>query len=166
MGQSITAWPRKTGFTAAVVAIIGTITVEFPVFGIPLALGGATYAAIRLRKPDAVLRGRILSIREHKRAAVIGGCVMLAIAALFSRMFLVLNAANTLERDLNEALKASHRNGELRPGQVFQACSIACARATVVNLPTRNEPGIAKLRGLAVHDQTIYEWRTSSGQSD
>jgi hypothetical protein len=167
MGASI-ATPlgsRKLAWTAAAIAAAAGI-VGFPVIGVPVAVGIGTYIAIKLSKPHAIVRGRILSPRQHRRAAMIVGGGMLAFAALFSGTLLALELANRLEHRLHDPLKAAYRRGELKPGQMFEECSLACARATVVELATPNAPGIAKLSGLALHDHTIYHWRNSSGQLD
>jgi uncharacterized membrane protein YgdD (TMEM256/DUF423 family) len=153
---------RKTVWIAAVVAIVAA-AVELPAFGVPLGLGTAIYAWIRLSKPYAVLRGRTLSPRQQRHAAVIAGGTMLGIGALFSGALYALDLANTLEHRLQDALKAAHSRGELRPGQLFEECNLVCAQAVVVEIAARNKPGIAKLRGYAAHDHTIYQWRGSTG---
>ena len=98
---------------------------------------------------------------QSHRTAIIVGCCMLGIAAFFSGTVLTMELANTLERRLDDSLKSAHSRGELKQGQTFEECELACAQAVIVELPTRNTPGIAKLTGFAMHDQTIYHWRNS-----
>jgi hypothetical protein len=156
---------RKIAWTVAVIAAAAG-AVEFPVVGIPLALGIATYAAIRLSKPHQILRGRNLSPTQHRRAAVIAAVGISGMAALSSGTVVAIDLAKLIENRLNDALAISHRSGELKLGQIFDECqSLVCARATVIKLATPSTFGIAKLNGFALHEQTIYHWRTASGRS-
>src|SRR5207244_1931199 len=157
---------RRIVWTAACIAGVGIIAVGFPQFGVPLALGIAGYTLIKLSKPHAILRGRTLHPHQQHRAALIAGGGMLGIAALFSGTFSALDLANTLEHRLDDALKAAHRRGELKTGQIFEACNLACGRAVVLELPTPDTPGIAKLSGFARHERSIYQWRNSPGGSE
>src|SRR5260370_10457138 len=75
--------PRKIAWTMAVIAV-ATRAVCFPILGVPLAFGVATYALIRVCKPHQIVRGRTFSPRQHQRAAVIAAGGMAGIAALSS----------------------------------------------------------------------------------
>jgi hypothetical protein len=169
MGASI-AIPlgrRKIAQTAAGIAAVGAGAVGFPIVGVPLALGIGMYAAIKLSKPNQILRGRTLSPRQQHRAAVIMGGVMLGIAVFFSGTLLALDIANTLEQRLHDALTTAHRRGRLMVGQVLDECErSACARATVIKLATPGTLGIVKLSGFTLHENTIYHWRNMAGQSE
>jgi hypothetical protein len=157
---------RKLAWTAAGVAGAAG-AVGFPMVGVPLALGVAAYAAIRLSKPHKIIRGRSLSPRQHRRAAVIAAGGMAGIAALSSGTIAAVDLANMLEHRLHDALAITHCRGALVPGQVLAECqSLVCAQATVVKLATPSTFGMAKLSGFALHEQTVYPWRTASGQSE
>lgn len=153
---------RKAAWIIGAIALVLGAAVEFPVFGVPVAVAAATYTWVRLSKPHKVLRGRTLSPHQQRRAAVIGAAAMLGVGLLFSGTLCALHLANTLERQLQESLKAAYRSGELSPGQLVEECRLACARAVVVETPALNTPGIAKLNGYAIHDELIYEWRNST----
>ena len=164
MSTSTANWATNGKLAAALTATAAAAVVafEFPVLGVPLALGIAACAALILWKASAPGTRARFSARRRQRAIMSGACVLLAVTTVIGGTFLALDTANTLEHELNNVLKTAHHKGNLTPGQIFQVCSIACARATVVDLPTRNGPGIAKLSGLAMHEQTIYEWRSAS----
>jgi hypothetical protein len=146
---------RKIGWAIAAVAAVAAGAIGFPIFGVALALGIVTYAAIKMSKPHAIIRGRILSPRQHHRVAVIVAGGILGITALFSGTLCALDLANGLENRLHDALRDAHRKGELTPGQIFEECELACAQARVTKLSTPNTLGIAKLSGFALHDHTI-----------
>lgn len=131
----------------------------FPLAGVPLALGIAAYAAIRACRPDQVLRGRRLSPWQHRRAAVLMGGLILLGSTVFSLTIYGIALAGRLEHRLQRDAALGYRRGELRLGQVFEACeAMACARARIVQLTTSHTLGIARLSGFALHDQTIYAW--------
>ena len=157
--------PRKIAWTMAVIATaVGAVCL--PIVGVPLALGIATYALIRVCKPHQIVRGRTFSPRQHQRAAVIAAGGMAGIAALLSGTLVAVDLASVIEHRLHDALAISHSSGELKLGQILDECqSLVCARATVIKLATPTTFGIAKLNGFALHEQTIYHWRTSSGRS-
>jgi hypothetical protein len=162
---AVTLKLRKIAWTVAVIAAAAG-AVEFPIVGIPLAFGIAAYAAIKLSKPHQILRGRILSPSQHRRAAVIAGLGISGIAALSSGTLVAIDLAKLIEHRLSDALAISHSIGELKLGQILDECqSLVCAHATVIKLATPTTFGIAKLNGFALHDKTIYHWRSSSGRS-
>src|SRR5260370_14669484 len=157
--------PRKIAWTMAVIAV-ATRAVCFPILGVPLAFGVATYGLIRVCKPHQIVRGRSFSPRQHQRAAVIAAGVMAGIAALLSGTLVAVDLGSVLEHRLHDALAISHNSGELKLGQILHEChSLVCARATVIKLATPTTFGIAKLNGFSLHEQTIYRWRTPSGRS-
>ena len=130
-----------------------------PLAGVPLALGLAAYAVIRSCRSDRILRGRRLSPRQHQRAAVLAGWLILAGSAAFSLTIYGVALAGRLEYRLQQDAALGYRQGELRLGQVLEACeAVACAQAQIVQLSTPRTLGIARLSGFALHDQTIYAW--------
>jgi hypothetical protein len=163
MGAWIAMSParRKVSLSVACVAGIAVITLGCPGCGIPLALGIVAYAAIKLSKPHAIMRDRTLSLHQHHRAAVIAAGGALGVAALFSGASSALDLATMLEHRLDDTLKAVSRRGEMKVGQSFETCDLACARAVVLELPTPYTPGIAKLSGFTIHERSIYRWRNS-----
>jgi hypothetical protein len=157
--------PEGAAWTVAGVATVVAAVVACPVVGIPLALGMAAYAAIMLGKPDRIIRGRILSPRQHRRAAVIiGGCI-LGVAALVGTVIHGVQLAGSLDHRLLDRVEATYEDsGEHTVGQVFEECALfVCARATIVNLATRNTLGIIRLNGFALRDQRLYGWRNVGG---
>ncbi len=131
----------------------------FPLAGVPLALGLAAYAAISACRPDRILRGRRLSPWQQRRAALLTGGLILFGSALFSLTIYGIALAGRLEHRLQQDAALDYRHGELRLGQVFEACEVlACAQARVIQLTTPHTMGIARLSGFALHDQTIYAW--------
>src|SRR5438270_4625395 len=150
---------RGTAWAAASVTVIAAAVFTCPIFGIPLALGVTAYGVIKFSKPHTIVRGRILSRRQHQRAAVTVGAGILAVAALFSAGIRAVELANLLEARLCDRLEVSHRKGELAIEQTLQECEqLACARATIVQLATHSALGIAKLSGFVMHDQSLYGW--------
>ncbi len=156
---------RKIAWTTAIIAaLVGAV--GFPIVGVPLALGIGSYAAIKLSKPHQIVRGRTLSPSQHQRVALNTAVGITGIAALLSGTLVAVDLANVLEHRLHDALAISHSRGELQLGQILDECqSLVCARATVIKLATPATFGIAKLNGFALHEQTIYRWRNSSGRS-
>jgi hypothetical protein len=131
----------------------------FPLAWVPFALGLAAYTAIRACRPDQILRGRRLSPWQHHRAAVLTGGLILAGSAAFSLAIYGIALAGRLEHRLQQDAALDYRRGELKLGQVFEACEgVACARARIIQLTTFHTLGIARLSGFALHDQTIYAW--------
>lgn len=130
-----------------------------PLAGVPLALGLAAYAAISSCRPDRVLRGRRLLPGQQRRAALVMGGLILFGSALFSLTLYGIALADRLEHRLQQDAAVDYRRGELRLGQVFEACEVAaCAQARIIQLTTPHTMGIARLSGFALHDQTIYAW--------
>jgi hypothetical protein len=128
-----------------------------------LALGIATYAAIRLSKPNQIVRGRTLSPNQHRRAAAITAVGITGMAGFLSGTLAAVDLANMIEHRLHDTLAITHGRGELKLGQILDECqSLVCARATVIKLPTPATYGVAKLTGFALHGQTVYHWRTGS----
>lgn len=136
-----------------------TIGFEYPLAGVPLALGLAAYAAICSCRPDEVLRGRTLSPWQHRRAALVMGGLILLCAAAFSLTIYGVHLAGQLEHRLQRDAALGYRRGELRMGQVIEACeALACARARIIQMTGAHTLGIARLSGFALHDETIYAW--------
>jgi hypothetical protein len=157
---------RKIARIAMIVAAAAG-AVGFPIVGIPLVLGIATYAAIILRKPNQIIRGRFLSLRQQCRAAVIAAGGITAVAALSSGMLVAIDLATVLEHRLRNALAITHSRGELKPGQILAECqTLVCAQATVIKLATPSTFGIAKLNGFAMHDQAVYHWHETLVQPE
>jgi hypothetical protein len=157
---------RKIAWISGAVALVLTAAVKLPVLGVPLAFAGAAYALIRVSKPYAVARGRTLSPRQQHRAAAIAATAILGVGVMFAGALYAVGLARALEHRLQESLKAAHRRGELKPGQLVEECTLACARAVVIEIPAYNTPGIAKLNGYTVHDHLIYQWRSPAAPSD
>jgi hypothetical protein len=89
-----------------------------------------------LSKPYAVLRGRTLSPHQQRRAAAVAAAATLGIGVIFGGTLYACSLARALEQRLQESLKAAHRRGELKPGQLLEECNLACATALVAEIPT------------------------------
>ncbi len=149
---------QRIAWAAGLSATAG-VGVGFPPAGIPLALGLAAYAAIRACRPDRILRGRRLSPFQHHRAAVLAGGLILACSAPFSLTIYGIAFAGRLEHRLQQDATFGYRHGELKLGQVFEACAaLACARARIIQLTTARTLGIARLSGFVLHDEIVYAW--------
>jgi hypothetical protein len=153
------ASPRLAAI-AAVAAVAAVMGLALPRLGVPPALGLVGYLAIRLSKPNQLLRRRGLSAAQHRRAAIIVGSLMFAGAALFSATLAGLDLADRLQSRLDQGIASAEDAGDLKLGETLQQCEeIACARATIVELATARSLGLAKLRGFAVDGLHAYGWR-------
>jgi hypothetical protein len=160
-------WSRRCLCTVAGVTALGAAAIGCPMVGVPLALGMAAYAAIRMSKPHAIVRGRTLSPRQQRRAAAIIGGGMLGIAALTGTLIYSLELANSLEHRLHHNIEAAYDQAEPQVGQVFEECKLfACARATIAQPSTPKTLGIARLNGFALHTQSLYHWRNPAAQTE
>jgi len=150
---------RPANSRLAIIAAAAAVASLFlPLVGVPLAFGLAGYLTISLSKPDKVLRGRTLSATQHRRAAIVVGGSVFAVAVLFNATLTGLDLANRLEARLCDRVETGA--GALQIGDTLQVCEgLACARATVTKLATSKTLGLAELHGFAVHDLRIFGWR-------
>ena len=145
---------------AVVAAVAAAAGFALPRVGVPPALGLVSYLAIRLCRPNRLLRRRTLSVAQHRRAAIIVGSVVFAGAALFSATLAGLDLAGRLQSRLYQRIASAADAGDLKLGETLQQCEeFACARATIVELASARSLGLAKLRGFAVDDLHAYGWR-------
>ena len=151
---------RPASSRLALAAAGAAASLVLPLVGIPLAFGLAGYLTISLSKPDKVVRGRTLSMAQHRRAAFIVGGAVFAIATLCSATLAGLDLAAGLEAQLYDRIETGAGAGALQLGETLQVCrGLACARATVVRLATSKTLGLAELHGFTVHDLRIFGWR-------
>lgn len=141
------------------------VAVAWPAIGIPVALAAAAYAVIILTSPDRILRGRVLTAREHRRTALFAAITLLGLAGLGSVTVYGVELANSLEQRLRDEVDVVRTRGDLHVGQVLEECaSMACAQATIVQMPTNKLVGVARFSGFALHDQRVFGWRKSAGR--
>lgn len=157
-----------TEFQRAVTSVIGGLLLVvaavvagvYRPIGIPLACAALAYVVTVMTGPQNILRGRTLSPGQQRRAALIVAAAMLAFAGLCSGAVYGIQLANTLEQRLRDEIDVQRTRGELTVGQSFEECApLACARATIVQLPGRGAVGIARLGGFAMHDQKMFGWQ-------
>ena len=145
---------------AVVAAVAAAAGLALPRVGVPPALGLVGYLAIRLSKPNRLLRRRTLSVAQHRRAAIIVGSVVFA-----GRRAVQRNARRSRSRrppavPIYHRIASAADAGDLKLGETLQQCEeFACARATIVELASARTLGLAKLRGFAVDDLHAYGWR-------
>ncbi len=148
---------------AAIVAIM-VASLALPRVGVPLGFGVAGYLTIRLSKPNQVLRRRVLSAAQHRRAAVVVGGATFAVATLFSATIAGLDLAARLEAQLCDRLETER--AKLRLGETVRQCEeFACVSATVIKPATDKTLGIAELHGFALTEMHAYGWRQAPNQS-
>ena len=156
--------PKPAGSRLAVLAAVAAAGLAPPLVGVPLALGVAGYLTISLSKPNRIVRGRFLSVKQHRRGAIIVGSVVFGIAALFSAALAGFDLAARLEAQLHDRIEIAAGDGSLKLGETLALCEgFACARATIVRLATFRTLGLAQLHGLAMHDVRAYSWRQPTG---
>jgi len=159
--------PKPAGSRLAVVAAVAAAGLAPALVGVPLALGVAGYLTISLSKPNRIVRGRSLSVTQHRRAALIVGSVVFGIAALFSATLAGFDLSAKLEAELYDSIEIAAADGSLRLGATLAQCDgFACARATIVKLATFRTLGLAQLHGFAMHDVRAYGWRQSTGRGN
>jgi hypothetical protein len=158
-------------FNRAVTAVIGglvlvvaaTVAGIYRPIGVPLACAALVYVVTVMAGPQRLLRGRLLSPAQQQRAALIVAAAMLAFTGLCSAAVYGIQLANTLEQRLRDEIDVQRTRGELTIGQSFQECApVACAEATIVQLPSRRAVGIARLSGFAMHEQKVFGWHKSA----
>jgi hypothetical protein len=158
---------RPASLCLAVIAAVSAASLALPLVGVPLALGLTGYLTISLSKPNKVLRGRNLSMPQHRRAAIIVGGTVFGIAALLSATLAGLDLATQLEAQLCERIEIAAGAGSLKLGETLAQCEgLACARATIVKLATFRTLGLAQLHGFAMHDVRAYGRRQSAGRAN
>jgi hypothetical protein len=156
--------PVSAIVAVAVLAQASAVAAAWPLIGVPVALAAAAYAVIVLGSPDRILRGRMLSPAEQQRTALLLAAVLFGLAGLGSTAVYGIELANRLEQQLRDEVDVVRTRGDLQLGQVFEECtSIACARATVVQMPGDKEVGIARFSGFALHDERLFGWRKALG---
>jgi hypothetical protein len=160
VSMAVSSVRRRIAQTAAVIGGAAVIIACCPALGIPVALAVTAYAAIRLGSPHTILRGQTLSPDQHHRAAVIAAGAVLGVTAMFTGASSALGLAGALEHRLGDALQTAERRGETEAGQIFEACDVVCARAVILQVPTRHTPGIARLSGFTINNRAIYRWRS------
>ncbi len=158
---------RPASSRLALVAAGAAASLVLPLVGVPLAFGLAGYLTISLSKPDKVVRGRTLSMAQHRRAALVVGAAVFAIAALCSATLAGLDLAARLEAQLYDRIETGADAGVLQLGDTLQVCQgFACARATVIKLATSKTLGLAELHGFALHDLRIFGWRRPAARAE
>ena len=151
---------RPASLRLAVLAAVAAASLVLPLVGVPLVLGVAGYLTISLSKPNRIVRGRYLSVMQHRRTAIIVGGVVFGIAALFSATLAGFDLAVRLEAQLYDRIEIAAGDGSLKLGETLAQCEgFACARATIVKLATFRTLGLAQLHGFAMHDVRAYGWR-------
>ena len=154
---------KPAGPRLAVLAAVAAAGRAQPLVGVPLALGVTGYLTISLSKPNRIVRGRSLSVTQHRRTAIIVGSVVFGIAALFSAILAGFDLAVRLESQLFDRIEIATGDGSLKFGETLVQCEgFACARATIVKLATFRTLGLAQLHGFAMHDVRAYGWRQST----
>jgi hypothetical protein len=149
---------RPASLRLAVIAAVSAASLALPLVGVPLALGLTGYLTISLSKPNRIVRGRSLSVTQHRRTAI---------AALFSATLAGFDLAVRLEAQLCDRIEIAAGAGSLKLGETLAQCEgFACARATVVKLATFRTLGLARLHGFAMHDVRAYGWRQSTGRGN
>jgi hypothetical protein len=158
---------RPASLRLAVIAAVSAASLARPLVGVPLALGLTGYLTISLSKPNRIVRGRCLSVTQHRRTAIIVGSVVFAIAALFSATLAGFDLAVRLEAQLYDRIEIAAGDGSLKLGETLAQCEgFACARATIVKLASFRTLGLAQLHGFAMHDVRAYGWRQSTGRGN
>src|SRR5271167_2475532 len=158
---------RPASLRLAVIAAVSAASLALPLVGVPLALGLTGYLTISLSKPNRIVRGRSLSVTQHRRTAIIVGSVVFGIAALFSATLAGFDLAVRLEAQLCERIEIAAGAGSLKLGETLAQCEgFACARATIVKLATFRTLGLAQLHGFTMHDVRAYGWRQSTGRGN
>ena len=138
-----------------------------PPVGVPLAFGLAGYMTISLSKPNQVVRGRTLSAAQHRRAAIVVGAAVFALAILFSATLTGLDLARGLEARLYDRVEAAASAGALRLDDTVHVCEgLACDQATVIKLATSKTLGLMEFHGFALHDVRIYGWRQPTARAE
>jgi hypothetical protein len=111
--------PKPAGSRLAVLAAVAAPGLAPALVGVPLALGVAGYLTISLSKPNRIVRGRSLSVTQHRRAAIIVGSVVFGIAALFSATLAGFDLSAKLEAELYDSIglsgESNSRASENRP---------------------------------------------------
>lgn len=159
--------PKPAGSRLAILAAVAAACLAPPLVGVPLALGVVGYLTISLSKPNRIVRGRSLSVTQHRRAAILVGGAVFAIAALLSATLAGFDLAVRLEAQLYERIEIAAGDGSLKFGETFAQCEgFACARATILKLATSRTLGLAQLHGFAMHDVRAYGWRQPTGQGN
>jgi hypothetical protein len=159
--------PKPAGSRLAVLAAVAAAGLASPLVGVPLALGVSGYLTISLSKPNRIVRGRSLSVAQHRRTAIIVGSVVFGITAVFSATLAGFDLAVRLEEQLYNRIEIAAGDGSLKFGETFVQCEgIACARATIVKLATFRTLGLAQLRGFTMHDVRAYGWRQPTGRGN
>lgn len=131
-----------------------------PPIGLPLAAGLAAFGTIKLSPLHMILRGRTVTPQHRDRLALISGIVMLSITAIFSGGAYGFQVANRLEERLYSGVESAHADGRLEIGRVFHECEkLACASATIVQMPGNQLFGIAELSGFVLKKKRLFGWR-------
>jgi hypothetical protein len=168
IAQAAFANTRSLAPVAAVTVLVVTagLGAAWPEIGAPVAFAAAGYAVISLMSPGRIVRGRNLSPSQQHRAALAVAAMLLLVAGLASTAVHGLRLANTLEQRLRDEIDVVRTRGALRLGQNFEECAqLLCARARIVQLPSRRAVGIARLSGFARHDERVFGWRKSGQDS-
>jgi len=151
----------------AIIGAVAAASLMLPLVGVPLAFGLAGYLTISLSKPNKVVRGRTLSALQHRRAAIVVGGTVFALAMLFSATLAGLDLANGLEAQLYDRLEAAASARALQLDDTVLVCEgFACARATVIKLATPKALGLMEFHGFALHDVRIYGWHQPASRAD
>jgi hypothetical protein len=162
MVYPIRAWiARPPGAWLLLFLVVVVAGFAGPAVVVPVLLAAVVYAAIKLSRPDKILRGQTLSPARQRRIAALVAGGMLGLAALFSGAASTLKLAAALELRLRDQIEAAEVQGTAHAGSTFIECErVVCAEATILQIPTADHIlGIARLSGFALHDEALYGWR-------
>jgi hypothetical protein len=151
---------RPASSRLAIIGVVAVASLMLPLVGVPLAFGLAGYLTISLSRPNKVVRGRTLSAAQHRRAAIVVGGAVFALAIVFSATLSCLDLASGLEAQLYDRVEAAASARALQLDDTVFVCEgFACARATVIKLATPKTLGLLEFHGFALHDVRSYGWR-------
>jgi hypothetical protein len=162
MVYPIRAWIARppVAWVPMLVGVVAIAGFAGPAVAIPVIPAAVVHAAIKLSKPDKILRGQVLSPARQRRIAALVAGAMLGVAALFSGAASTLKLAATLELRLRDRIETAEAQGAARAGSTFRECErMVCAQATILQIPTGHILGIARLSGFALRDEALYGWR-------
>jgi hypothetical protein len=163
MAYPIRAWLARPPGAWAMMLVVVAVVAGFtgPAVAAPVVLALVVYVAIKLSRPDKILRGQTLSPARQRRIAALVAGATLGVAALLSGAASTLKLAATLELRLRNRIETAEVQGTVRAGSTFIECErIVCAQATILQIPTSDHIlGIARLTGFALHDEALYGWR-------
>jgi hypothetical protein len=135
-----------------------------PLIGIPLAFAAAGHGMTILAGRGNMPRDlTICKAQKHRLALVTAAATVLGLMSLCCTMVYGFKLAHTLEHKLGYEMEIVRTRGHLHIGQVLEKCAlIACARATIIRLPTDTAGGVGQLTGFVMHDEHVFGWSISA----